>query len=341
MRIWKRALAVLLALFCLISVLCACGNERQEQKVIGTCAGFDVLYEELRYLTLTYKDIFEDTYGEGIWDNPETAEKYRAELEETVFRLILNNYAALRACQHYMGEEETKKAMKDQDIRASVDAQIQEVKQSYGSKGAFKDAMKENHLTEHFWRFTLTVAQLENELYYVLTDDLGLIEKDHEAFYNWLRDGNSVYVQHIFVENNKGEDKEANRQKAEQIRDTLISSADPAALVLTLANDSNTDEDYYNVDPYYIVRDVYTEEVEEAAFSLSGIGSVSDVVEVETGFYVLVQVADEEPTLLSKTPSLLYSYQWAKLEAIIEGFKSEIQLELNEYGKSIDLLAIR
>ncbi len=339
MKNWKRILAFLLCAVLFLPTLSACGN-KQERKVIGTCAGVDVLYEELRYLTLTYKDIFEDTYGEGIWDDPTTAELYRAELEETVFRLLLNNYAAIKACQHYMGEDETKKAMKDDDIQAAVDSQINEVITSYGGKSEFKKGLEENHLTEHFWRFTLTVAQLENELFYVMTEDLGLIENDTKRFYEWLQSGNCVYVQHIFVENDKGEDPVANRKKAEDIRDALR-AGDALSLIDQYTKDSSVDDDLYNIDPYYIVRDVYAKPVEDAAFSLSGVGSVSDVIEVETGFYVLVQMNADEQILLSKTPGLLSSYQWAKLEAIIETFKEDLTLELNDYGKSIDLLQIR
>ena len=89
MRMGKRLMICALAL--LLLLMSACSDNRQDRKVVGTCAGYDVLYEELRYVTLTYKDMLEATYGEGIWDDPATAEQYRAELEETVFRVILNN----------------------------------------------------------------------------------------------------------------------------------------------------------------------------------------------------------------------------------------------------------
>ena len=334
-----RLLAFLLSLCLLVPCLVACSGTKQEQKVIGTCAGYDVLYEELRYLTLTYKDIFEATYGEGIWSSPETAEQYRRELEDTVWRLLVNNYAVLAACGHHMGVEETKKAMKDDDIVAAVDEQLEEVIASYGSKKEFQTALKENYLTEHFWSFTLTVAQLENELLYVMSQDLGLIEDDTKAFYDWLNDGNCVYVQHLFVSNDKGEDVEANRQKAEDIRRQLL-EGDAEELVMNMMNDTELDEDLSNLNPYYVVRDVYTLPIEEAAFSLDEAGDVSDVIEVETGFYVLVRIEDNDQTRLSMTPSLLSSYQWAKLEAEIDTFKKDLTVELNEYGKSIDLLTI-
>ncbi len=339
MQHWKRASVLLLAILLMLTALVGCSeDDKQNRKVIGTCAGFDVLYEELRYVTLSYKDMFAATYGQDIWATPESAETYRAELEETVGRVMLNNYAVLAACNYYMGDAMAAGAMEDKDIVAAVDAQIEELKNSYKSESDYKAALKAMYVSEHFLRFTLTVAQLENELLHVLTQDLGLIEDNLTDFYEWLKDGNSVYVQHIFIENDKGEDKEANRQKAESVRDQL--RADPNAII-ALSGDVTVDDDLANINPYYIVRDVYVESVETAALSLGSVGDVSDVIEVENGFYVLIRMEDSEQTLLAQSTALLDSYQWAKVEAEVDSFRDDIALELNDYGKTIDLLAIR
>jgi hypothetical protein len=45
--------------------------------------------------------------------------------------------------------------------------------------------------------------------------------------------------------------------------------------------------------------------------------------------------------LTKQLPELLYSWQWAKVEDIVNEYKKELKVELNEYGKSIDLLAIK
>lgn len=333
---FKRLLALLLV--AVFTLLVSCANTKQEQTVVGTCAGYDVLYEELRFVTLTYKDMLESTYGEGIWDDPTTAEKYRSELEELVNRNLLNNYAVLAACNYYMGDAMRAGAMEDKDIVAAVDAQIEEMIASYNSKGEYRKDLEEQHLTEHFLRFTLTVAQIENELLHVLTQDLGLIENDLKTFVEWLKNGNGVYVQHIFVRNDQGEDKEANRQKAESIRTQL--AADPTQLSKMLGN-TEIDDDYYNVDPYYIVRDVYIQSMEDAAFALKHVGDVSNIVETDEGYYILVRMEDSEQILLSKSPALLQSYQWAKVEQIVDGFRTDLSIAYNDYGKSLDLLTIQ
>lgn len=331
----KRILLPLLAVLLLLT--CACSGKRQEQKVIGTCSGYEVLYEELRYVTLTYKDMFEATYGKGIWDTPESAEQYRAELEETVWRVMLNNYAVLAACQNH---GITAEDFNSDVIQAAVDADVEDVIESYGGEKAFEAALKELYMTEHFLRFCLTVAQLENELMYALTD-IDMIEDDANEFMTWIEEGNGVYVQHVFIENDEGEDPEVNRQTAQDIRTQLLNGADIANFVGSAVN-----EDLQNVAPYYIVRDVYTEEMETAALALQNVGDVSEVVETADGFYVLVRIEEtrdengENLTLLSKISSLLVSYQWARVEEYVETYKADLNIELNEYGKSIDLLEI-
>lgn len=332
-----RLTACLLLATCLLSFLSSCSDRKQEQKAVGTCIGYDVLYEELRFVTLTYRDMLENTYGEGIWDDPVTAEEHRAELESMVMRNLLNNYAVLAACNYYMGDAMKAGAMEDEDILSAVEEQIEEMKNAYSGKKEYQQALEEQYVTEHFLRFTLTVAQLENELLYVLTQDLGLIENDLETFVEWLRDGNSVYVQHIFIQNDSDEEKEANRQKAERIRAELI--ADPSKLNQMLG-DTEIDDDYYNIDPYYIVRDVYIQSIEDAAMQLQAVGDVSEVVETETGYYILIRMEDSDQILLSKSTALLKSYQWAKVEQIIDQFREEISIEYNEYGAGLDLLKI-
>ena len=76
-------------------------------------------------------------------------------------------------------------------------------------------------------------------------------------------------------------------------------------------------------------------------FSLFAPGDVSSVVETDTGFYVFVEVEETEGTLENQLNNLFTSYRAAKTEDVVEEFKKNLVLELNEYGKSIDLLTIQ
>ena len=85
-RICGRAGAMALALVLMLTALAGCTSraDRENQRVIGESGGFDVLYEELRFVTLLVKDAMAGEYGADIWKNADTAEQYRAELEERV-----------------------------------------------------------------------------------------------------------------------------------------------------------------------------------------------------------------------------------------------------------------
>ena len=330
-----RMTALMLALLMLAVICCGCSDQKeQEQRVIGTCAGYEIRYEELRYLTLTYKSFFEDTYGEGIWDDPATAEQYRAELEETVFRLLLNNYAVLAAGDYYLPQ---KNAIASDGIQDAVDEMIDSMVESYGGKKGYRQELKKMNATDNLLRFTCGVSQVENELMHALVQDWNLIEDDPDDFYDWMKDGNYVYVQHVFVCNNEGEKPEDNRAIAEQARLDLLNKVKTIEQLVG----SSVNEDTQNVSPYYVVRGVYKPNIEDAVFDLAFPGDVSYVTETETGFYVFVRMESDDSTLLAQVNKLLNDYQIAMTESYVEEFKKDLKIEWNEYGASLDLLTIQ
>ena len=55
-----------------------------EKRVVGRIGDFDVYYDELRYITLTYKEQMENKYGEGIWKDAQSAAPYIDELSKNL-----------------------------------------------------------------------------------------------------------------------------------------------------------------------------------------------------------------------------------------------------------------
>ncbi len=329
-----RSLACVLVLALCLPLLVGCASW-QEQKPVATCGDYEILYEELRFVTLTHKDRMSDTYGEDIWKDPDTAEQYRAELEEAVYATLKENYMLLVACNYYRLTREDLESDAIQDaVDKEYDAAVQEYESYYSDD--FEEGMEALYLTENLFRFYLAVEQMKNELFYVLARDLQMIEDEEDVFYDWLLDGNCAYVQHVFICNDEGDDPAINRIWAEEVQASLASGRHTVGEYI----DSAINEDTTNTAPYYIVRDVYEEALVDAALALGDVNDVSPVVEADGGYYVFVRMEDSTETLLSQLTTLFTLYQGAKLGQIVDGFADQVQIEWNDYGKSLDLLTI-
>ena len=336
----KLLLCLILSVSMLLPCLVSCKSEweKEGEKVIGTCGEYDVLYEELRFVTLFYKASFEETYGEGIWDDPTTAEQYRDELEALVWEKMLSNYVVLAACSNY---KLTREDLESKAIQDAVDEQIQEAIEACEGKKEFQKTLQESYMTENLMRFMLGVEEMKKELSYVLKDDLGMIMKDQKEFLAWLDDGNVAYVQHVFIRNDAGDDPEANRALAQTVADTLRASDDVQKTLASYIGNGKVHEDPSNLAPYYVMRNAPKDAVSDAALALPRDGAVSDPIESAGGFYVLVRMSYTSDKLLLRIPDLLQTYQAAKLDEEIQRFKEQTSITLNEYGESLDLLKIQ
>lgn len=329
MSIIKRLSLLLLSLlFCLSSTV-GCANEME--RAVATCNGYDVLYEELRFVVLTQRNEFLTRYGKDIFDTPEGIAKYREEFEAAVAETLKENYAVLAACAHYLPDLK----ITDDAIVAAVDALMEETIEQMGGEEVFEAYADINYTTENFMRFTLAVYEMEKRLLNELAAQGEFYSNAKvNEFATWLTEGNSVYVQHLFIRNDAGENVEANRALAQTAREMLMSGQ---YSINTLVGNSSYNQDPYNTTPYFLVRGVYEEAMESAALALPDEGSVSEVVETEDGFYVFVRMKTPEGELETQLEELLSSYQWANTERIKETFRAGLVFEWKE---EIDWLTI-
>jgi hypothetical protein len=331
-----RVISILLALTFFMAVLTGCSASRpikstdEELAVIGQVGTFDVLYEELRYVTMNYKNQFKVRYGEGIWDNEETAAKYRAELEETVFQNITVNYAVLSLCA------EAGISIENETIQSAVKDYFVSLVDEVGGRSNYRKSLEENYATDHFMRFTIGVDYCQNELFYVYTEDLALIEKDEEKIYDIIMAGNFVRTLHVYIQNDAGDDVAANRKKAEEVRGKLLAGTDIKTII---GSSVNEDFNLTSTDGYYFTRGEMVKSYEDAAFALN-IGGISEVVETDSGFYVIERLALETSYVLANLSDLAQQYQYARLNEFIDAEQARLTLTLNDYGKSIDLTKI-
>jgi hypothetical protein len=340
-----RAAAALLLCAMLVCTLGACANAKNK-RVIATSGEYEIPYEQLRFITMTYKMDLDDKYGDGndengsIWDDPTTAEQYRAELEELVWNTVKENYALLAACaNHRIGRD----AFEGKEIKKAVDESMKEVLAEYTSKREYKADLKARYATDNLFRFYFALDEMKYLLHGAMQKD-GAFFTDEKTFEAWLTDGNSAYVQHFLLTHESDEEKEENRIILEDAREKLISGEWTLTDCINKVNDDLT-----NVSPYYLVRNVHKDELIDAAVTLN-VGDVSEIVEVEGALYVFMRMPETatedadgniQTTLSLQLTNLLSNYQWAIVGDAVEAAKANVQIELNDYGKSIDLVAMQ
>ena len=303
---------------------------REDKNVVASCVGYDMTLDEVRYVTLLYRAEFEARYGEDVWKDPEKTEAHRSELEETVTRELKNNYAVLATAKDHLSKEE----IEDKSLGATVDAQIDELKAYYGD--SFAEILKGQNLTESFLRFTLWVDALQTRLYEKLDSNQEIVGfADTASFYDWLRDGNCVYLQYVYLSNDPGEDPKENLALAERIREELLAGKDIAEYLGSAVND-----DLSNVAPRFFVRELCEDDLWQTLKELMLPGQVSRVVQTEKGFYVFVAMEEPSGLLEGQADDLFSDFKTSRKSRLVESYRERIVIDWNERGKAIDFVTL-
>ena len=309
----NRILAALLVTVCLLGALSGCASK--EKRAVGSCAGYDVLYEELRYVAISIRE----------QNNLSDA----AELKTAVIKQIAEDYAILVAAKTYFPEL----SLEDPDIQKAVDEAVEDAIEEYGSKGKYKSFLKENHLTEHYARLLLARAKVELKWTEKLKQELF---KDSElesktAFLAWLNAGNLMRARRIVV----GDEAVANEIRADLAAGKSVEEATQGKSEVGVST------------KFYLVRG-YSEDtaLEAEAFALSAQDPIGEVRQTETGYRLLVwEENDIESFAAYQLSTYLSNMQDTKYEAEREKLLSEAAKNspflLNDFGESLDLLNLK
>ena len=141
-------------------------STEEEARVVGEVGGYEVRYEELRFITLIHKASLDKELGEYDTLDAEGKAAYEAALEESVLADLENNYVVLALCEKYGIKTDTAYVNNQVQkmIEALVDAPVEE-EGFGGDKDKYVAWLKENNLTDSFLRLTYKVDYLENQLY--------------------------------------------------------------------------------------------------------------------------------------------------------------------------------
>lgn len=317
---------------CLVSCATrALPSAKGDLNVVGTVGDYEVLYEELRFLTLLHKDSLATRYGATIWENAEDSAKYLPELERLVYEDLLANYAvlALGAKEGYQLDAYATEVQEYIDQMMELDFD--------GSRAYYKEMLKVNSLTDHYLRFTAGVDAMFEELYYHYLDD-GTISDEKSVVKQYILD-NFVYVTSICLINKNGEEYDLNRDRAEQYRKAVASGAnimDYVKYTLDLSPE------------HCFTRGEMDKIYEEHAFALENVGDVSEVFladatylgEQKTAWYFMQRKKLTSAYVDENYATLFDQYATAAVNDMLAEEKKNLSFVPNAYGESIDLLSI-
>ena len=339
----KRISLALAILICLSSVLASCGvkpikSTEEESAVIGKIGKYEVKYEELRYLVLNFKKDMALEFGENIWTDPAKAEEYRAELWNRVSKKIVSDYYAVQAMADYYYVGGGAEAMMNEDaILDAVQEKIEETVDECGSKNKYKQMLSEQYLTDSLLRFYTAAETCATELFFILAQDLGEIESSTEYITEYMHSDDFIRTNHIFI---KGKTAE-NKALVEQLYSDIKSSDNPEMEIILLKGRYCADYTMTTIHGKYFARYTsdYGDEYELAAFDLRE-NKLSDIVEAPDGYYIIIRLPVEEDYLQENFEDFKDDIMGSEFNKRLAEYKEVLSFELNEFGKTIDILEI-
>lgn len=205
------------------------------------------------------------------------------------------------------------------------------IQQSYGSRKAFLDHLKETNTTEAAFDKAVTAALVSSKLYSEVSkgDEYKIDEKKAEEE---LKNGEKITAKHILFmtvdsQTNQPFDdaKKAEIKKtAEETLEKIKNGADFDSLMNELSEDPGLAQ---NPDGYTFGKGEMVAPFEEAAFAL-GENEVSAIVESDFGFHIIKRV----PLKISQTDidNKIKEMQSKIFEEQVEKWKSESDVSIDE-----------
>ena len=325
MKVFKKILCLGMTLMILTSGLVACSSvkkiksTKEEARVVGSCAGYDVRFEELRYLAYVCGEEMKAEYGEDIFTGS-ARDTYEQELWTRVENMLCQSYAILDICED-AGVKRSNRLTKNE-----VQGEIEALVEVYGGTDGYRAYLESEHMTDAVCRLYTAIVSCQYRYY----DEVAFDEIEREAYDLVLAHEGFVRTMSIFVKNDVGENVEKNRAAAEYVRAEVLGGKPLESFIGTKYNQDMSNCEYYFPKGY--MEDAY----ESAAFALA-VGEVSEVVETEEGFYIIQRLAPDEAYFETHMETLIEMYIVGKINLNFEAHAKTLSFAPNEYGKSLVL----
>lgn len=330
-----KAISALLAAVFICTVLISCSSEirpieasEQDKKVVGTCDGREVLYDELRYITLSYRYDMEQAYGKDIWDDPDGT--YAQKLSEYVYYAIRTNYALLSLCDEYGVE------LEQEDIDEYAQYMVESQVKTLGSFDAYKQSLKDYYLTDRYVRFNYGMDMRSEALIQKLAEQNIIVSNSVTGG----EDGTSDFLQYTKDKDNYARVIQVYTSSEQDAR-TMYSMLKQGKKMSDIIG-SRYNQDYGDTtgDGYYFARGEKAQKYENQVFALS-IGQVSEVFECDGMYYIVQRLEPQESYIKSHIDTLYSYYRYAVLNVFVRERMDKLTFVPNEYGESLVLTEMK
>lgn len=301
----RRYTAVVLAVILLLLPLTSCG--KKNEKTVGMCGEYEILYEEVRYEALTYRHKHPDC----------TEEELRAAVEQA----IRERYAVAVLCAQYTPAS----SMDSEVIAERAKTDIENLTASLGGKSEYKQYLKELYATAHLFERLIILALMQQDLEGTVFRQTELEHAD--ALLNWWREGNCVQATKLTF---------PDRQTAEAARALIDGTASLEMLLGQEAFAAATAEP-----STYYFRDLRGTPEETLALTLEGVGDATSVSVSDNGAYFFVcEKENDYEILVYQAPTALSIYREARISQMILTAAAELSLTWNDLGAELVLTDI-
>lgn len=203
----------------------------------------------------------DDTLIESEAGNVKTADVMKQigneQISKSAFQIILNKTL----------EKEYGNKVNDKDIEKQIDKQ----KQQLGGDDKFKQALKQQNLTEKDVKDQLKIQEYQKLL---LSDSVKISDKQ-------LKD-NTMKASHILIESEENSNKK--KKEAEDIKKQLDDGANFASLATKYSDDTESKDSGGSLG--YIVKGQMNKNFDKAAFKLKP-NEISDVIKTDYGYHII------------------------------------------------------
>lgn len=300
MNRWIKFTAFLLTLVFLSCAICSCTP--RNGKVVGTCGEHEILYEELRFEALTYLEKHPDC----------TEDELRAAVEQA----ISERYAVTELCKQYLPSA----SMESDEMKELAESEREKAIAALGSKKDFKAYLEEIYATKNLFDRLLILTQMQIDLETVIFAETEL--KNADTLLTWLKDGNCVRARRLAF---------SSLDRATAVRTELLAGEE-------IDNVLESAEDYSVSQPDYYFRNLNQTSEEAAALSLAKAGDVSEVLESDGKFVLILRVEDNYENLENyQINSVLDRYRENRLAPMIEEAAKGLPLSWTKQGEKLVL----